>query len=143
MAAAVKQQPGAVGYVEEAYALQNNFTTAAVKNKTGKFVAPSLASTTAAGEGVKVPADLGLSIIDSPNPTAYPIASQTFVILYKDACKAGKSKQTATALKQFVDYALAAGQDVLGQLQYAKLPPALLSQAKSAAGTLQCNGSAL
>ena len=49
----------------------------------------------------------------------------------------------ATALKQFVDYALGAGQDVLGQLQYGKLPPALLSQAKSAAGTLQCNGSAL
>ena len=119
------------------------FFTAAVKNKTGKFVAPSLATTTAAGVGVKVPADLGLSIIDSPNPTAYPIASQTFVILYKDACKAGKSKQTATALKQFVDYALGDGQNVLSQLQYGKLPPALLSQAKSAAGTLQCNGKAL
>ena len=143
VAAAVKQQPGAVGYVEEAYALQNNFTTAAVKNKAGKFVAPSLATTTAAGVGVKVPPDLGLSIIDSPNPTAYPIASQTFVILYKDACKAGKSKQTATALKQFVDYALGDGQNVLSQLQYGKLPPALLSQAKTAAGALQCNGSAL
>src|SRR5438067_8442993 len=67
VAAAVKQQSGAVGYVEEAYALQNNFTTAAVKNKAGKFVEPTLATTTAAGQGVKVPKDLGLSVIDSPN----------------------------------------------------------------------------
>ena len=45
VAACVKQNQGAVGYVEEAYALQNNFTTAAVKNKSGQFVAPTLAST--------------------------------------------------------------------------------------------------
>jgi phosphate transport system substrate-binding protein len=140
VAAAVKQQQGAVGYVEEAYALQNNFTTASVKNKSGNYVEPTLASTTAAGEGVKVPKDLGLSIIDSPNPAAYPISSQTFVIVYKDACKAGKDQAVAKGLKQFVDYGLGAGQDVLGQLQYAKLPSAVLTAAKAAAGTLQCNG---
>src|SRR3954451_9405773 len=67
VAAAVKQQAGAVGYVEEAYALQNTFTTEAVKNKWGKFVAPPLATTTASGEGINVPADLGIDIIDSPN----------------------------------------------------------------------------
>ena len=140
VAAAVKQQSGAVGYVEEAYALQNNFTTASVKNSSGKFVAPSLASTTKAGEGVKVPKDLGISIINSPNPASYPISSQTFVIVYKDSCKAGKSQGTAKALKQFVDYGLGAGQDVLGQLQYAKLPAGVLTKAKDAASTLQCNG---
>src|SRR3954451_10334891 len=67
VAGAVKQQQGSVGYVEEAYALHNNFTTASVKNKSGAFVEPTLDTTTAAGEGVKVPKDLGLSIIDSPN----------------------------------------------------------------------------
>src|SRR5438270_9877467 len=133
VAAAVKQQAGAIGYVEEAYALQNNFTTASVKNKSGAFVAPALASTTAAGVGVKVPPDLGISIIDSPNPTAYPISSQTFVIVYKDMCKAGISNGTAGAVAKFVNYGLGAGQNVLGQLQYAKLPAAILSQAKSAA----------
>src|SRR5204862_3145426 len=92
VAAAVKQQQGAVGYVEEAYALQNNFTTAAVKNRSGQYVDPTLASTTAAGVGVKIPKDLGISIIDAPNPKAYPISSQTFVIVYKDMCKAGKSQ---------------------------------------------------
>ncbi|MFL5782084.1 MAG: phosphate ABC transporter substrate-binding protein PstS [Thermoleophilaceae bacterium] len=141
VAAAVKQQKGSVGYVEEAYALQNNFTTAAVKNSSGQFVEPTLASTTAAGEGVKIPADLGISIIDAANPKAYPIASQTFVIVYKDMCKAGKSAGTAKAVKQFVDYGLGAGQGVLGQLQYAKLPAAVLSKSKEAADGLQCNGS--
>jgi len=140
VAAAVKQQSGAIGYVEEAYALQNNFTTAAVKNSTGKFVAPTLASTTAAGEGVKIPKDLGISIINSPNAKSYPISSQTFVIVYKDGCKAGKSQGTVKSLKQFIDYGLGAGQDVLGQLQYAKLPSALLSKSKAAAASLQCNG---
>jgi phosphate transport system substrate-binding protein len=141
VAAAVKQQSGAVGYVEEAYALQNNFTTAAVKNKSGKFVEPTLASTTAAGKGVQVPKDLGISIIDSPNPAAYPIASQTFVMVYTDLCKGGLDKRKAGAVKGFIDYGLGAGQGVLGQLQYAKLPPALLSKSKAEANKLTCNGS--
>jgi phosphate transport system substrate-binding protein len=140
VAAGVKQQQGAVGYVEEAYALQNNFTTAAVKNKSGNYVEPTLATTTAAGVGVKIPKDLGMSIIDAPNPKAYPISSQTFVIVYKDMCKAGKSQATAQAVKKFVDYGLGAGQDVLGQLQYAKLPAKVLSKATAAASGLQCNG---
>jgi phosphate transport system substrate-binding protein len=141
VAAAVKQQKGAVGYVEEAYALQNNFTTAAVKNKSGKFVEPTLASTSAAAKGVKVPADLGLSVIDSPNPESYPISSQTFVDVYKDLCKGGLDEGKAKAVKGFIDYGLGDGQSVLGQLQYAKLPAALLTKTKAAADGLTCNGS--
>jgi phosphate transport system substrate-binding protein len=143
VAAAVKQQSGSVGYVEEAFALQNNFTTADVKNKSGAFVAPTLASTTAAGVGVKVPKDLGISIIDSPNPQAYPISSQTFVDVYKDMCKAGLDKGKAGAIVGFLNYGLGAGQDVLGQLQYAKLPAPLLAKSKAAVSTLTCNGQPL
>jgi phosphate transport system substrate-binding protein len=141
VAAAVKQQSGAVGYVEEAYALQNNFTTAAVKNKAGKFVEPTLGSTTAAGQGVKVPKDLGINIIDSPNPASYPISSQTFVIVYKDLCKGGLDKGKAGAVKGFLDYGLGEGQGILGQLQYAKLPAALLTKSQAASDSLTCNGS--
>ncbi|MBV9213488.1 MAG: phosphate ABC transporter substrate-binding protein PstS [Actinobacteria bacterium] len=143
VAGAIKQQAGAVGYVEQAYALQNKFTTASVKNRAGRYVAPALGSTTAAGNGIKVPADLGISIIDSPNPAAYPIASQTFVIVYKDSCKAGVAPATARALSRFVSFALGAGQNVLGQLEYAKLPAPILAKAKAAAGTLTCNGQPL
>src|SRR4051794_19640433 len=143
VAAAVKQQDGAVGYVEEAFALQNNFTTAAVRNKAGNYVEPTLDSTTAAGENITIPKDLGVDIINSPNPKAYPISSQTFVIVYKDMCKAGLSKGTAQGVKKFIDYGLGEGQGVLGQLQYAKLPSALLTKAEAAAKSLQCNGAAL
>src|SRR5204863_5281202 len=58
VAAAIKQTPGSIGYVEQAYALQNNFTFASVKNKAGKYIVPTLSSVTASGDGVKIPSDL-------------------------------------------------------------------------------------
>ena len=144
VAAAIKQTDGAVGYVEQAYALQNNFTVADVKNKAGKFIAPDLKSTSAAGDGVKVPKDLGISTINAPGPTAYPITSQTFIDTYQDPCKSlGMSKGDAQALAGFISYGLGDGQGALGQLFYAKLPSALLSKSQAAAKSLTCNGAPL
>ncbi len=144
VAAAVKQQPGAVGYVEEAYALQNNFTSAAVKNKSGSYVEGTLQSTTAAGAGLKIPSDLRYSAINAPGAQAYPIASQTFVIVYKDLCKAGVKQPAAKALAKFLNYGLSpAGQKSAQQLQYAPLPAALLSKAQANVKSLECNGSPL
>jgi phosphate transport system substrate-binding protein len=141
VAAAVKQTAGSVGYVEEAYALQNNFTTASVKNSSGKFVAPTLASTSAAGEGLKIPPDLGISAINAPNPAAYPIASQTFIDVYQDLCKGGLSQGNAKALSAFLKFGQGKGADELAQLYYAKLPAPILSKAQAAVAGLQCNGS--
>jgi phosphate transport system substrate-binding protein len=143
VAACVKQNQNAVGYVEEAFALQNNFTTADVKNKSGQYIAPTLASTSAAGEGVKVPGDLRFSAIDSPGAKAYPIASATFLLVYQDMCKAGKKQAQAKAVKTWLDYALGDGQKVAPQIQYAPLPAPLLSKAKAKVSALQCNGKAL
>ena len=143
VAGAVKQTDGAVGYVEQAYALQNNFTTADVKNKSGKFVAPSLQSTSAAGQGLTVPQDLRFSAINSPNPDAYPIASATFIIVYEDMCKAGKSKDTAQRVTNWLNYALGPGQQVATQLQYAPLPSNIKSKAQAKVDALKCNGAAL
>src|SRR3954453_21468578 len=143
VAAAVKQTDGAVGYVEQAYALQNGFTFADVKNKSGKYVAPTLESTSAAADGLKIPADLGISTIDAPGPTAYPITSQTFVDVYKDVCKAGMKQSDAKALGSFLTYGLGEGQAGLSQLFYAKLPAPLLAKSQAAAQSVTCNGSAL
>jgi phosphate transport system substrate-binding protein len=143
VAGAIKQTDGAVGYVEQAYALQNNFTTADVKNKTGAFIAPSLASTSAAGEGLTVPADLRFSAINAPGPKAYPIASATFILVYRDMCKAGKSKDTAQRVSNWLSYALGPGQSVAKTLQYAPLPAAILSQAQAKVSSLTCNGQPL
>ena len=143
VAGAIKQTDGAIGYVEQAYALQNNFTTADVKNKSGKYVAPSLQSTSAAGQGLKVPADLRFSAINSPNPNAYPIASATFLLVYQDMCKAGKSNDTAQRVANWLNYALGPGQQVAPQLQYAPLPANILSQAQAKVDALTCNGTKL
>ena len=143
VAAAVKQTQGAIGYVEEAYALQNNFTTADVKNKSGKYIAPSLETTTAAGDGIKIPTDLGFTTIDSPNPAAYPIVSQTFIVVHQDLCAGGMSKANAEAFKTFINYGLGDGQNMAKQLYYAPLPSALLAKAKAQVSKLQCSGAAL
>ena len=141
VAGAVQQTEGAIGYVELAYALQNEFTTAAVQNKAGKFVAPTLESTSAAGEGVKFPPDLRFSAINaSTAPAAYPIASGTFVIVYEDLCKAGKSEETAKNVVTFLDYGLGEGQQVAEKLDYAGLSPELLKASQAKVDGLKCNG---
>jgi phosphate transport system substrate-binding protein len=146
VAAAVKQTSGAVGYVEQAYAIENNFTYAAVKDSGGTYELPTIANTSAAAAGIKVSADLGISTIDSPASGAYPIVSQTFLDAYADPCKAGKaSTATASGLKAFLAYAFGAGQQTLGQgankLPYAPLPPSLAAKDTAQLAKMTCNGS--
>jgi len=145
VAGAVEQTTGSIGYVEQAYALQHNFTYASVKNKAGNFVAPTLASTSAAAEGIEVPANLGFKIKNPSSPQAYPITSQTFVMVYKDMCKAGVpgGKTAAEAVVKFLNYGLGAGQSILAKADYAVLPAAILAKSKEAVGGLECEGSPL
>jgi phosphate transport system substrate-binding protein len=145
VAGAVQQTTGAVGYVEQAYALQHNFTYASVKNKAGNFVAPSLASTSAAAEGVTVPANLGIKIKNPSSPSAYPITSQTFIVVNKDLCKAGipGGESAAKGVKAFLEYGLGTGQSILAQADYASIPQAIGVKSKEAVAGLQCNGATL
>jgi phosphate transport system substrate-binding protein len=142
VAGAVQQTAGSVGYVEQAYALQHNFTYAAVKNKSGQFVSPTLDSTTAAAEGLKVPANLGIKISNPSDPKAYPITSQTFIVVNKDICKAGVpgGEAAAKGVAKFLEYGLNEGQSILSQADYAALPAAILAKSKEAAKGLECNG---
>jgi phosphate transport system substrate-binding protein len=145
VAGAVQQTTGAVGYVEQAYALQHNFTYASVKNKAGQFVAPSLASTSAAAQGVKVPANLGIKISNPAGAKSYPITSQTFIVVNKDLCKAGipGGEGAAKGVAKFIQYGLSEGQSILSQADYASLPASILEKSKAAASSLQCNGAPL
>jgi phosphate transport system substrate-binding protein len=146
VAAAIKQTSGAIGYVEQAYALENGFTYAAIKNSAGTYELPTIANTSAAAVGVKVPADLGISTINAPGAAAYPIVSQTFLEAYKDPCKSGRaSTSVAGGLKKFLTYAFGAGQQTLGsggnKLPYAPLPATLAAKDNAQLGTMTCNGS--
>jgi phosphate transport system substrate-binding protein len=146
VAATVTQTKGSIGYVEQAYALQNNFTTAAVKDKAGQYVTPSLASTSLAGQNLpKLPSDLRFTAINSPTAGAYPIASATFIVVYQDTCKAKEVPDAAhaQALKGWLNYLLGPGQSSMKQLQYAPLPAGLLTKAQAKVNSMTCNGSAI
>jgi phosphate transport system substrate-binding protein len=143
VAGCVKQTKGAVGYVEQAYALQNKFTTAAIKNKSGKYVEPSLQATSAAASGITPPDDLRFSTINSENADAYPISAVTFLLVWQDACKAGQNATQAKLVKNWLNYALGAGQQVAPQLEYAPLPDNVKTKAQAKVDGLQCNGAAI
>lgn len=148
VAAAIKQSPGSIGYVEQAYALENGFTYAAIKNSSGKFILPTIANTSAAANGISIPPDLGVSTINSTGASAYPITSQTFIEAYKDPCKSGgASSSVAKGLKKFLTFAFGAGQQTLGsggnKLPYAPLPSDLVSKDQAQLATMTCNGSSI
>ncbi len=125
VAGAVKQTPGAIGYVELIYALQNKLGFGVVKNGAGTYVEASLASTTAASDGVTLP-DLGdlkgkqdqISITNSKNPASWPISTFTFWLVPKDFADRGK----ALATLRFMWYGVTDGQKFAQDLGYAPLP---------------------
>jgi phosphate transport system substrate-binding protein len=120
VAGLVRQTPGSIGYVELAYAKQNNFAVAHVKNAAGKFIEPTLASTTAAAQGAAsmLAKDVRTPIVNSPAPDAYPISGLTFLLVYRDQKDPAKAK----ALAEFIRWANSEGQEVAGSLDYARLP---------------------
>jgi phosphate transport system substrate-binding protein len=124
VAGIVKQNEYSIGYVELAFATQNSMTMVAMKNKSGKFVAPSLDATSAAADGLQVPADMNVLplVMDSANPAAYPIVTGTYILAYDKMGDAAK----AAALKAFLTWALSDdGSAVAKDLGYAPLPSAL------------------
>ncbi|HKQ19718.1 MAG TPA: phosphate ABC transporter substrate-binding protein PstS [Candidatus Eisenbacteria bacterium] len=120
VAGLVGQTPGAIGYIELAYAKQNKFAVAHIQNSSGNFVEPTLASTTAAAEGAsaKLAKDVRTPIVNSPAPNAYPISGLTFLLIYQDQ----KDPVKAKALADFIRWAMTEGQTVAEELEYARLP---------------------
>ena len=120
VAGLVRQSPGALGYVELAYAKQNQLPIAALRNKAGKFVEPSLASTTAAVAGAEaaLATDVRAPIVNSASPDAYPISGLTYLLVYKDQ----KDAKKARALAEFIRWSMHEGQDMVEALDYARLP---------------------
>ena len=126
VAGQVKQTPGAIGYTELAYATQNKLTTAMIANSTGEFVAPTIASVTAAAAAAagSLPAatDYRVSIVNAKGAGVYPISSFTWMLVYAKQSDAAKGKQ----LTDFVRWALSEeGQGMEAALDYAPLPAAM------------------
>ena len=120
VSALVKQTPGAIGYVELIYALQNSIPYGSVQNAAGEYVRPTLETVTAAAaEAVKaMPKDFRVSITNAPGRNAYPISSFTWLLLRERSGDA----QRARILNDFVHWALTDGQRYCSELGYAPLP---------------------
>ena len=118
VAGQVKQLSGTVGYIELAYAKQNHLTYAAVKNVAGNYVLPSIESITEALGTAKVPDDFRFSMVNPPGANAYPIAGATWLLVYEQQKDAEKGKK----LVEFLNWALAKGEQMSASLDYAPLP---------------------
>jgi phosphate transport system substrate-binding protein len=132
--------PGAIGYVELAFALQNNLTFGNVKNKSGAFITPSLESTAAAAKFDTIPDSLTFSVSDSSAADAYPIVTATWLLVYQQQDKVNTNEQQADAVVHFMIWALLSGGDSANALGYATLPDALRQAALERIATITYNG---
>jgi phosphate transport system substrate-binding protein len=136
VAGQVKQMPGAIGYVELAYAKQNGLAYASMQNAAGSFVAPTIESVTAAAAGAvsKLPAntDYRISIVNAPGAGAYPISSFTYLLVYQNQPDARKGKE----LVDFLRWYLRAGEKSAASLDYAPLPPSMVAQLEKRIGAI-------
>ena len=118
VAGQIKQTPGALGYVELIYAVQNKMPYADVKNASGEFVKASLESITAAMATAQIPDDFRFSMTNAPGKDAYPIAGATWLLVYEQQKDAMKGKK----LVEFLKWATKDGEKMARDLQYAPLP---------------------
>ena len=114
----VKQTPGALGYVELIYAIQNKMPYADVKNSAGEFVTPTLESITAALATADIPDDFRFSMTNAPGKDAYPICGATWLLVYQQQKDAAKGKK----LVEFLKWAEKDGEKMAKDLDYAPLP---------------------
>ncbi|MGP8214748.1 MAG: phosphate ABC transporter substrate-binding protein PstS [Bacteroidia bacterium] len=130
VAGVIKQTPGAVGYIELAYALQNNMSVAALKNAAGNYVKPTIESTSLCANG-DIPADTRISIANSKVDQGYPISSFTWIMLYKEQKYGDRTKEKATNLVKELWWMIHDGQKDCQPLNYAPLPPKAVAAAEA------------
>jgi phosphate transport system substrate-binding protein len=137
VAGQVKQTPGAIGYVELAYAKQNSLPFADLQNANGEFVTPTIESVTtaAAAAAAKLPenTDYRISIVNAAGKGAYPISSFTFLLVYQTQPDAAKGKK----LVDFLHWYLRNGEKTAASLDYAPLPASMVAQLEKRLSAIQ------
>lgn len=132
VAGMVRQTPGALGYVELIYALQNKIDTGLVRNPAGVFMKASIDSVTAAASAKQMPADYRVSITNAPGKDAYPISSFTWLLIPNPAPDPAKGK----IIKDFLTWMLDHESEVTA-LNYAPLPTSVVAKVKNTIGQLK------
>jgi phosphate transport system substrate-binding protein len=137
----VTRTPGAIGYVELIYALQNNISYADLKNAAGLFVHPSISGVTEAltNAAKTLPEDLRFSITNAPGKKSYPISSATWLLIYKNQTDYEKGK----AAVEFMRWAVTEGQQFSTALDYAPLPEKIQKLDVAKLKMVQYNGESI
>jgi phosphate transport system substrate-binding protein len=135
----VTQTPGAIGYVELLYALQNKMPFANIKNKAGKFIEPAPKSVSAAAN-VKIPDDTHVSLTDTEAKDGYPISSFTWLIFYKEQNYGGRTKEKAEMLSGLLLWMVTDGQRYVEPLQYSALSKEAVDKSLKIIKSMTYNG---
>jgi len=134
VAGLIRQLPGAVGYIELIYALQNHISYGEVKNPAGNWIKASIDGVTAAAASVKqMPADYRVSITNAPGANAYPISSFTWLLIPVKSADPAKGK----VLKDLLSWIITSGEGEVSALSYAPLPKAVADKVLGTVYSLQ------
>jgi len=128
VAATVRSTPGAIGYIELSYALQNQIPYAALQNREGEFVLPTVDTVRNAAAQKPHVSPTNFSIVDQPGKDSYPIAGYSWVMIWKNPPDQTKSKQLLDLLRWLVT----GGQAQAAQVKYVSLPPNVQAEAEHA-----------
>ena len=148
VASTVQSTPGSIGYVELAYALTTGMNYGFIQNKAGNFIEPTLESTSAA-VGVSatgLPAGneswQNVSILDAAGEDSYPVASFSYLLLYKELKTNPQieNMEEAKALLEFVNWAITDGQQFADDLDYVPLPEEVVQLNQETLTSITFNG---
>ncbi|HTY81239.1 MAG TPA: phosphate ABC transporter substrate-binding protein PstS [Dehalococcoidales bacterium] len=139
VAGAVQQTPGSIGYVELAYAIQNNLPWVLLQNAAGNYEAPSIDGVTKATIGVTLPDDMKIMITNSTNPDAYPICGYTWILVFQNQTDQAKG----LALVNMLWWAIHDGQQYGAALDYAALSSAAVAKAEAEILSIKYNSQPL
>lgn len=131
VAAFVQRLPGSIGYVEYAYAKQNNLAYTKLYSAEGRVISPSAESFSAAAKKANWAETFAQDLTNQSGDNAWPITSTTFILLQKVQDNAEKGK----AVLNFFDWAYQNGQQAAVALDYAVLPENVIAEIKKAWAT--------
>jgi phosphate transport system substrate-binding protein len=138
----IKQTPGGIGYIELAYAIQNNLPYAKMQNKSGNYIVPNVASTSAAGN-VTLPADSKIFLGNTDASDGYPISGFTWALIYQEQAYNKRSEDKAQDLLKMLWWEIHDGQQYCHDLNYAPLSPAAVTIAENILKSATYNGKAI
>ncbi|NPE55067.1 phosphate ABC transporter substrate-binding protein PstS [Dickeya dadantii] len=128
IAAFVQRLPGSIGYVEYAYAKQNNLVYTKLISADGKAVSPTEGSFSNAAKGIDWSKSFAQDLTNQKGADVWPITSTTFILIHKEQSKPEQGKEVL----KFFDWAYTKGGEQAKALDYATLPKEVVAQVRAA-----------